>query len=66
MTATRRDAELVKDQSQSRTGRSWMLKPGAFGAMTAILDVLSQRRLKPSGHNGLTDDWRHRCRQEGK
>ena len=43
-----------------------MLKPDAFGAMTAILDVPAQRRRKPSGHNGLTGDCRHRDPQDGK
>ena len=37
-----REAELVKDHGQAGPGTSGMLNPGAFGAMTAILDVRSR------------------------
>ena len=43
-----------------------MLKPGAIGAMTAVLDVPMQRRQKLSGPKGLTGDCRHRYRPDGK
>ena len=66
MTATRRELGIGKDQGQARTKGAWMLKPDAFGAMTAILDVPAQRRRKPRGHNGLTGDCRHRDPQDGK
>ena len=66
MTATRREPGLDGDQSQARTGRFWMLKPGAIGAMTAVLDVPMQRRQKLSGPKGLTGDCRHDYRHDGK
>ena len=66
MTGMGREAELVKDLGQAGSETSGVLNPGAFGAMTAILDVPSQRRRKPSGHNGFTGDCRHRYRQDGK
>ena len=66
MTATRRELGIGEDQGQARTKGAWMLKPDAFGAMTAILDVPAQRRRKPRGHNGLTGDCRHRDPQDGK
>ena len=66
MTATRRELGIGEDQGQARTRGAWMLKPDAFGAMTAILDVPAQRRRKPRGHNGLTGDCRHRDPQDGK
>ena len=43
-----------------------MLKPGAIGAMTAVLDVPMRRRQKLSGPKGLTGDCRHRYRPDGK
>ena len=43
-----------------------MLKPGAIGAMTAVLDVPMRRRQKLSGPKGLTGDCRHRYRHDGK
>ena len=43
-----------------------MLKPGAIGAMTAMLDVPMRRRQKLSGCKGLRGDCRHRYRQDGK
>ena len=43
-----------------------MLKPDAFGAMTAVLDVPMRRRQKLSGPKGLTGDCRHRYRPDGK
>ena len=66
MTATPRELGIGEDQGQARTRGAWMLKPDAFGAMTAILDVPAQRRRKPRGHNGLTGDCRHRDPQNGK
>ena len=66
MTGMGRDAELVKDQGQAGPRTSGMLNPGGFGAMTAILDVRSQWRGKPSRHNGLTGVCRHRYLQDGK
>ena len=66
MTGMGREAELVKDHGQSGPETSGVLNPGAFGAMTAILDVPAQRRRKPCGHNGLTGDCRHRYLQDGK
>ena len=66
MTATRRELGIGEDQGQARTRGAWMLKPDAFGAMKAILDVPAQRRRKPRGHNGLTGDCRHRDPQDGK
>ena len=54
MTGMDREAELVKDQGQARLGTSGMLNPGGFGAMTAILEVRSLWRRKPSRDNGLT------------
>ena len=66
MTVTRRELGIGEDQGQARTRGAWMLKPDAFGAMTAILDVPAQRRRKPRGHNGLTGDCRHRDPQDGK
>ena len=66
MTATRRELGIGEDQGQARTRGAWMLKPDAFGAMTAVLDVPAQRRRKPRGHNGLTGDCRHRDPQDGK
>ena len=61
-----RELGISVDQRQAGTGRSLKLKPGAFGAMTAILAVPLQRRRKPSGHNGLMGDCRHRYWQDGK
>ena len=61
-----REKELVKDHGQAGPETSGVLNPGAFGAMTAILDVPAQRRRKPRGHNGLTGDCRHRDPQDGK
>ena len=66
MTRVGREAELIKEQRQARPWRSGILVPGDFGALTAILDVPSQFRRKPSSHNGLTGDCRHRYRQHGK
>ena len=66
MTATRRELGIGEDQGQARTRGAWMLKPDAFGAMTAILDIPAQRRRKPRGHNGLTGDCRHRYPRDGK
>ena len=43
-----------------------MLKPGAIGAMTAVLDVPMRRRQKLSGPKGLTGDCRRRYRHDGK
>ena len=53
MTAPRREPGMDEDQGQARTRGAWMLKPNAFGAMTANLDVPAQRRRKPSGYDGL-------------
>ena len=39
MTGMGREAELVKDHGQAGPETSGVLNPGAFGAMTAILDV---------------------------
>ena len=66
MTGMSRELGIGEDQDQARTRGAWMLKPDAFGAMTAILDVPAQRRRKPSGHNGFTGDCRHRYRQHSK
>ena len=66
MTATRRELGIDEDQGQAGTRGVWMLKPDAFRAMTAILDVPEQRRRKSSGHNGLTGDCRRRYLQGGK
>ena len=66
MTGMGREAVLVKDHGQAGPKTSGVLNQCAFGAMTAILDVSSQRRRKPSGHNGLKGDRRHRYRQDGK
>ena len=57
---------MVEDQCQARTGRSRMLKPGTFGAMTTMLDVSTRRRREPCGYKGLTGHRRHRYRQDGK
>ena len=66
MRAMRRELGIGEDQGQARTRGAWMLKPDAFGAMTAILDVPAQRRRKPRGQNGLTGDCRQRDPQDGK
>ena len=58
MTAPHREPGMDEDQGQARTRGAWMLKPNAFDAMTAILDVPTQRRRKPSGYDGLTGDCR--------
>ena len=54
MTGMGREEELVKDHGQAGPETSGVLNPGAFGAMTAILDVRSRLRGKPSRHNGVT------------
>ena len=66
MTGTGRETGLAKDQGQARPGTSGMLNPGGFGAKTAILDVRSRWRGKPSTLNGFTGDCRHGYRQDGK
>ena len=58
MTAKGREPGINEDQGQAWTGRSWMSKPGTFGAMTTILDVPSQGWPKRSVLNGLTGDSR--------
>ena len=57
-----RDAKLVKDQGQETPGMPGMLVPSDFGVMTECLEVRSPWWGKPSGHNGLPCDCRHRYR----
>ena len=56
MTGMVRETGLAKDQGQERPRMPGMLNAGDFGAKTAILDVRSRWRGKPSTLNGLTGE----------
>ena len=66
MTAAGREAGPVSDLRQPRTGTPPMLKPGAFGAMTAFPPVRPHCGKKTSRDKGLTRDRRPSQLREGK